>query len=113
HDTTAAALHILDEPGFQAFIPQHALTLGQDYSLVIMLLPLDEARWLQPALDRLQTEKDEKACKALLKLIWYAANDAADAVIQQVAQDEARPKAVREAAGLLGVQTMAIPMKFT
>jgi hypothetical protein len=29
-DTTAAALHILEQPKFQVFIPQHVLTLGQD-----------------------------------------------------------------------------------
>jgi hypothetical protein len=106
-------LHILDEKGFHAFIPQHALTLGQDYSLAVMLLPLEETLWLQPALDRLKTETDEKACKALLRLVWYASTAEGDAAIQQFAVDEARPMALRQAAGLLGVQTMAIPMKST
>lgn len=55
----------LDEKGFQAFIPQHALTLGQDSSLAVMLLPLEETLWLQPALDRLKTETGERACKAV------------------------------------------------
>jgi hypothetical protein len=32
-NTTEAALHILAEPKFTAFIPQHALTLGQNYAL--------------------------------------------------------------------------------
>ncbi|HTE05423.1 MAG TPA: hypothetical protein VK824_04435 [Planctomycetota bacterium] len=112
NDTTAAAFHVLDEPGFQAFIPQHALTLGQDFSLVCMLLPTDEAFWLAPALERLKSEKDGQACKSLLKLTWYAATDAGDAAIRQVAEDEARPKAVRQAAAALEVQTMTIPMKF-
>jgi hypothetical protein len=31
-DTTAAAFHILGEPKFQVFIPQHSLTLAQNYS---------------------------------------------------------------------------------
>ena len=33
-DTTEAALHTLSEPKFKVFIPQHTLTLGQDYALV-------------------------------------------------------------------------------
>jgi hypothetical protein len=35
-DTTAAAFHILAQPDFQVFIPQHALTLGQNYCLVYL-----------------------------------------------------------------------------
>lgn len=31
-DTASAALHILTLPDFKAFIPQHSLTLGQNYS---------------------------------------------------------------------------------
>ena len=45
-DTTAAAFHILEEPKFQIFIPQHSLTLAQNYSLVYMLIPTDQAFWL-------------------------------------------------------------------
>lgn len=41
-NTTAAAFHILEEPKFQVFIPQHSLTLAQNYSLVYMLLPTDQ-----------------------------------------------------------------------
>jgi hypothetical protein len=33
-NTTEAAFHILERPKFSVFIPQHVLTLGQDYSLV-------------------------------------------------------------------------------
>src|SRR5438045_5511669 len=43
-DTTAAAFHILEEPKFQIFIPQHSLTLAQNYSLVYMLIPTDQDR---------------------------------------------------------------------
>jgi len=34
HDTTDAAFHILDDPNFKVFIPQHVLTLEQNYALV-------------------------------------------------------------------------------
>src|SRR5207248_3481383 len=41
-DTTVAALHILEQPDFQVFIPQHVLTLGQNSVLVYMLLPTNQ-----------------------------------------------------------------------
>ena len=110
NDTTGAAFHILDEPKFQATIAQHALMLGQDYSLVCMLLPTDEAFYLQPALDRLAKEKDEQACQSLLKLIWYGVTEAGDAAIQKTAEDKSRPDAVRSAAGTLSVQSMIVSM---
>src|SRR5579864_4681448 len=32
-DTTAAAFHVLEQPGFKVFVVQHSLMLGQDYVL--------------------------------------------------------------------------------
>jgi hypothetical protein len=110
NDTTAAAFHALDEPKFQAVIAQHALMLGQDFSVVYMLLPTDEAFYLAPALERLKTEKDEQACASLLKLIWYAATEAGDAAIQAAAQDAGRSDAVRKAAAKLASQSMIFAM---
>ena len=60
-DTTAAAFHVLEQPDFKVFIPQHVLTLGQDYVLVYLLLPTDQDYWLQPAIDRLRDEHDQTA----------------------------------------------------
>ena len=80
-NTTAAAFRILDDPKFKVFIPQHALTLGQDYCLVYMLLPTDPEYWTAAAIERLAFEKDETAQKSLLLLLWYAQTDAADAAI--------------------------------
>jgi hypothetical protein len=71
-DTTAAAFHILPEPKFQVFIPQHSLTLAQDYCLVYMLLPTNQGFWVQPAIERLRAETDVTAQKSLLLLLWYA-----------------------------------------
>ena len=42
-DTRQAALRILDFPDFEAFIPLHALRLGQNYSLIYMLFPTKES----------------------------------------------------------------------
>lgn len=89
-DTTPAAFHILEQPKFTVFIPQHVLTLGQNYLLIYMLLPTDQDFWLQPAIDRLKTEKDQAAQKSLLLLLWYAQTDAADQAISAFAGDTAK-----------------------
>jgi hypothetical protein len=95
-DTTEAALHILVEPKFTAFVPQHALTLGQNYALVYMLLPADPAWWLARALGRLKSEKDLTAQKSLLLLAWYAQTKDADAALAAFVADTARPEESRK-----------------
>jgi hypothetical protein len=82
-DTTAAAFHILPEPKFQVFIPQHSLTLAQDYCMVYMLLPTNQSFWVQPAIDRLRAETDVTAQKSLLLLLWYAQTPDSDKAIQE------------------------------
>jgi len=94
-DTTAAAFHVLVRPKFSVFIPQHVLTLGQDYVLVYMLLPTGQDFWLQPAIDHLKTESDSTAQKSLLLLLWYAQTDAADQAISTFAGDAAKSSASR------------------
>jgi hypothetical protein len=94
-DTTAAALHILERPDFKVVVPQHALTLAQDYSLVYLLLPIDQAYWLQPAIERLKTENDRTAQKSLLLLLWYAQTDTADRAIAAFAAAAANPPVSR------------------
>jgi hypothetical protein len=63
-DTSAAAFHILEQPKFEVFIPQHDLTLGQDDCLVYMLLPTNPDFWIQPAIQRLRIESDVVAKRA-------------------------------------------------
>jgi hypothetical protein len=94
-DTTAAAFHVLEQPDFKVFIPQHALTLGQDYVLVYLLLPTDQDYWLRPAIDRLRDEHEQTAQKSLLLLLWYAQTDAADQAVDAFARDASKPPASR------------------
>jgi hypothetical protein len=102
-DTTAAALHILEQPSFTVFIPQHVLTLGQDYALVYLLLPTDQSFWLSPAIARLGAERDQTAQKSLLLLLWYAQTDIADKAIRDFAGDSSRSAEARSyAQGLMG-----------
>jgi hypothetical protein len=94
-NTTAAAFRVLEQPKFTAFIPQHALTLGQNYVLIYLLLPTDQDYWLQPPMDRLKTERDGTAQKSLLLLLWYAQTDSADHVVSASAGDASKSSASR------------------
>lgn len=95
-DTTAAAFHILEQPDFRVFIPQHVLTLGQNYALVYMLLPTSQDDWLQPAIDRLQNERNEAAQKSLILLLWYAQTDMSDKAIATFAADVTKSAGARD-----------------
>ncbi len=98
-----AALHVLDDPAFKVFVPQHALTLGLDYALVYMLLPEDPEFWLYPAIGRLRAERDQAAQKSLLWLLWYAQTTEGDKALSDFASDISKPDATRaRAKELLG-----------
>lgn len=94
-DTTAAAFHILAEPKFQVFIPQHSLTLAQDYCLVYMLLPTNQDFWVQPAIERLRAETDVTAQKSLLLLLWYAQTPDSGRAIQEFSTGPAKSQVSR------------------
>jgi len=94
-DTTLAAFHVLEQPTFKVFIPQHVLTLGQDYVLIYLLLPTGMDYWLQPVIERLKTEHDQTAQKSLLLLLWYAQTNAADQAISAFSGDTSKPSESR------------------
>lgn len=91
-DTREAAFRILAFPDFKAFIPQHALTLGQNYSLIYMLFPLDEAHFSIDLAARLSGERDVQASKSLLLALWYTATPAGYAAIKNLAANPAAPE---------------------
>lgn len=94
-DTTDAAFHILAQPKFQVFIPQHSLTLAQDYCLIYMLLPTNQDFWVQPAIERLHAENDMTAQNSLLLLLWYAQTPTSDKAIGECSTDPGKPQASR------------------
>lgn len=108
-DTTAAAFHILEQPKFKVFIPQHVLTLGQNYVLIYMLLPTDQDDWLRPAIDRLKTEPDPTAQQSVLLLLWYAQTEAADQAISAFGGNAGKPAASRTYAQALTGRKEKIP----
>lgn len=108
-DTTEAAFHILEKPDFKVFIPQHVLTLGQNYALVYMLLPTSQDYWLGRAIAKLRTEHDETSQRSLILLLWYAQTDAADNAIAAFAADAKNPTASRDYANQMVQMKKKIP----
>jgi len=94
-DTTAAAVHVLEQAKFTVFIPQHVLTLGQNYVPDLPTVAHGSRLLAKPAMDRLKTERDETAQKNLLLLLWYAQTDAADHVVSAFAGDAGKSSASR------------------
>jgi hypothetical protein len=96
-DVTPAALHILDDPKFVVYLPEHgAYKLDQTACLLFMLLPQTNKVWLQQAIDRLKVERDETAVKSLLVLLFYAQSEDADTVIQSIGVDHSASPSIRK-----------------
>jgi hypothetical protein len=96
-NVTPAALHMLDDPKFQVYLPEHgAYRLDQTSCLLEALLPLRNEIWLPSVLTRLKGERDETAIKSLLILSFYAQSEDADRAIRSVASANDSSKAVRE-----------------
>jgi hypothetical protein len=94
-DTTEAAFHVLEDPKFAASVPEHALMLGQDYSLISMLMAADERFYLEKAIARLAAEKNEAAQESLLLLLWYTVTPEGNAAISRCSQDARGSAGVR------------------
>ena len=94
-DTSDAALRILDYPQFKAIIPQHALTLGQDFSLIYMLIPTKEEYYLQKLIKRLSEEKNIGSQKSIIQMLWYTVTKQGDQAIQQFFEDSSKPNESR------------------
>lgn len=95
-NTAKAAIRILDFPEFKAFIPQHALTLGQDYSFIYALFSLDDSEFLPALLARLKSEANPKSQKSLLQGICYTCTNTGRDAIEAFALDNSRPRESRE-----------------
>lgn len=98
-DTTAAALHVLDDPSFVVYVPQHAMTLHAPDCLLFLLLPVDPSKWLSAVSQKLAATKSSEAQRALVTLIFYAQTPESDRVLDTVASSAYLPDAVRKTAG--------------
>ena len=90
-DAREAAFKILAFPDATVFIPQHVLTLGQNYSLICMLFPMDESLFVSDLATRLVAESNVQTQKSLLLAIWYTVTPAGDAAIKAFANNQNNP----------------------
>src|ERR1051325_1882803 len=94
-NTSKAALRVLDYPDFKAFIPQHALTLGQDYCLIFMLFPMPDSNFVPALIERLGTEANVVSQKSILLALWYAMSPQAKAASARFVNDTSKPLEAR------------------
>lgn len=97
-NTTAAALHILDDPTFRVAVPQHAMVLDQRTALMYILLSMKDDVWVKPAEERFTSERNANAKLALVFAFSYAQTDEADAELERIANDSSQPDDVRKKA---------------
>lgn len=97
-DTADAAFKILSDDQFRVIVPEHALTLGQDFSFMYLLLPLPESMYLDRAIAALDSERNPTSQKSLLRLLWYTVTEAGDQAIVKVSGSDAHPAEVRDLA---------------
>ena len=90
-NTSKAALRVLDYPDFKAFIPQHALTLGQDYCLIFMLFPMPDSNFVPALIERLGTEANVVSQKSILLALWYSMTPQAKAASARFVNDISKP----------------------
>ena len=96
-DITPAALHMLDDPKFEVFLPEHgAYKLDQSACLLVALLPLKSDIWLPAVIARSLHEPDRLAMKTLLLLLFYAQTDQADQLIRSMAAQGQSPSETQE-----------------
>ena len=111
--TTKAALRILDYPDFKAFIVQHALTLGQNYSLIYMLFPMRDSDFVPALIDRLNTETSVVSQKSILLALWYSMTAEAKAAAARFISDASKSKEARNYAKELAQRKASITSALT
>jgi len=111
-DTTAASLHILDDPQFVVPVPQHAMTLNKPDCLMFLLLPVDSSKWMAGARSRFADSKDEATRSALLTLFFYSQTQDGDTALRSAATDATLSADLRkEASGYLQNEREALTLK--
>ncbi len=97
-DTSDAALHLLSYPDFQAFIPEHALSLGIGWSLNVLLIPIKEDLFLQKVIDKLRADKGNPQIIHLTFVLWHADSPGALSVLQDISEDSSYSEEIRTTA---------------
>lgn len=110
---TDAALNILKYDEFQIFIPLHYLTLNQDFSLIYMLMPLDESIYISKLVKELANKQSETSTKSLLLAIWYSSTVKGNEAISNFIDDTNNSNELIEYAKELANRNENIGMSFS
>lgn len=82
-DTYPAIENIINDPDFEMFIPQHALTLKQDYTVLYCVLVLDDSVYIDKLIKRLYGEKNTVIAKTLIMAIAYSVSEKGQKALQE------------------------------
>lgn len=85
-DVYAAVGNMLDTPDFKMFVPDHSLTLGQDYSVLYCLLCMEDGIYLDSLIRRLKVEKKTDTVKTIIQAIAYTVSDKGQKAIRDYAE---------------------------
>lgn len=97
-NTTEAALKIISEENFVAYIPQHAMSLDIGLSLRFMLLPINSDLYVKSIIEKMKSVKDPTTKIYLLNFLLYTCTCEGDEVIQEYSEDKNQEASVREKA---------------
>ncbi len=95
-NTTEAALKIISEENFVAYIPQHAMSLDVGLSLRFMLLPIKSDLYIKSVIEKMKTVKNPTTTIYLLNFLLYTCTCEGDKVIQEYSDDKSQDESVRE-----------------
>ena len=87
YDTSDAAFNILKYPEFEAYAPIHSLTIGQEYSLMLMLFPLDEKLFVKKAISALAQEKKQRSLRSLMVVLFYSGTEQGLEALRKVTKE--------------------------
>jgi len=94
-DVYPAIENILNAPNFKIFVPQHFLTLGQDYSVLYCLLPMNEILYLDRLIQRLNIEKNTESIKTILQAIAFTVTEKGQNAIKKYADTTKDPELLK------------------
>ena len=104
----ALLLLILADPKFRAFIPQHALTLAQNFSQIYMLFPMDESAFLPDLVTKVSVEAEVESQKTLLLTLWYTATKTGRTAINEFVENKQKSAEATAYAKIRADQTVPL-----
>lgn len=86
-NTWSAVKHILKDPKFSVSVPDHAMRLGQNYSVLYCLLTLDDSLYIDELINQLKAEKNEITIKTIILCLAFTISKKGQDAIQSFIKD--------------------------